>query len=607
MMLLHRPSTARFPATALATAVQRGRSLATHVPTPRPVTATGKAPRPGPVATTAARYTVPPPPPSAKPSAPAPSIAATGMPGTIPSDRGLAASPATAAAPLRSIRAPSPPRHHHHHGHHHRHHHATSAKAANAATAAAAPSWQATPYSHDAAAAALHAPPLATHDIFPWTVDTHVTHDADVPVTADDAFRGTPLDPHDHFYASRVLEQYARQEPTRVTLRQLVYFGRHMSEHKLLKSANYLRTELPVRLAHRLRDLQTSLPYIAVANPHLAAIYADYWSAFNAFRAIKPIESMAENRAFCDLLRNRLREHRTVIPRLALGLLECEHRGIVSAAQVDSFMGEMLRSRIGRRVLAQQHLALSDAFTRHHRAHPNVATMPDPSDDAIGIVRTDLSAAQCVERAATAAAAVVRAAGDSHAPVPHVAVVGATAATLPYVADHLEYVLLELLKNAMAATLARVADENNGATPTAAQLAARPITVTICEGPADVLFRISDMGGGVPRHVLPYLFSFAHRAPAARQQLAATKYFTGTVQEQVRRARPLEFSTRTPLPVGRLGLGCPLSKVYAEYWGGSLDVYAMDGYGTDAYLRVGRLGTATENVNVQAAIAVDAK
>ncbi|KNE57760.1 hypothetical protein AMAG_04613 [Allomyces macrogynus ATCC 38327] len=228
------------------------------------------------------------------------------------------------------------------------------------------------------------------------------------------------------------VDTYARQEPTRVTLRQLVYFGRHMSEHKLLKSANYLRTELPVRLAHRLRDLQTSLPYIAVANPHLAAIYADYWSAFNAFRAIKPIETMAENRAFCDLLRNRLR-------------------------------------------------------------------------------------------------------------------------------------------------------------------------------PADVLFRISDMGGGVPRNVLPYLFSFAHRAPAARQQLAATKYFTGTVQEQVRRARPLEFSTRTPLPVGRLGLGCPLSKVYAEYWGGSLDVYAMDGYGTDAYLRVGRLGTATENVNVQAAIAVDAK
>ncbi|KNE58950.1 hypothetical protein AMAG_03307 [Allomyces macrogynus ATCC 38327] len=295
-----------------------------------------------------------------------------------------------------------------------------------------------------------------------------------------------------------------------------------MSEHKLLKSANYLRTELPVRLAHRLRDLQTSLPYIAVANPHLAAVYADYWSAFNAFRVIKPIETMAENRAFCDLFAKPA-------PRTS----HCDPT-----------------ARAG----ASRHLSLSDAFTRHHRAHPNVATMPDPADDAIGIVRTDLSAKQCVERAATAAAAV-----------------------------------------------------NGGATPTAAQLAARPITVTICEGPADVLFRISDMGGGVPRNVLPYLFSFAHRAPAARQQLAATKFFTGTVQEQVRRARPLEFSTRTPLPVGRLGLGCPLSKVYAEYWGGSLDVYAMDGYGTDAYLRVGRLGTATENVNVQAAIAVDAK
>lgn len=54
------------------------------------------------------------------------------------------------------------------------------------------------------------------------------------------------------FYQNRILEQYASQETKRVTLRQLTVFGRTLTMEKLLKSANYVRTELPVRLAHRI-------------------------------------------------------------------------------------------------------------------------------------------------------------------------------------------------------------------------------------------------------------------------------------------------------------------------------------------------------------------
>lgn len=38
------------------------------------------------------------------------------------------------------------------------------------------------------------------------------------------------------------------------------------------QSANYVRTELPVRIAHRLRDMQT-LPYIVVTQEGLAKVY----------------------------------------------------------------------------------------------------------------------------------------------------------------------------------------------------------------------------------------------------------------------------------------------------------------------------------------------
>jgi hypothetical protein len=67
-----------------------------------------------------------------------------------------------------------------------------------------------------------------------------------------------------------------------------VFYGRHMNEERLIKvglylpmdsspadhlqSANYVRTELPVRIAHRLRDLQ-ALPYVVVTQEGVAKVY----------------------------------------------------------------------------------------------------------------------------------------------------------------------------------------------------------------------------------------------------------------------------------------------------------------------------------------------
>lgn len=42
--------------------------------------------------------------------------------------------------------------------------------------------------------------------------------------------------------------------------------------HVACKSANYVRTELPVRIAHRLRDLQ-ALPYVVVTQEGIAKVY----------------------------------------------------------------------------------------------------------------------------------------------------------------------------------------------------------------------------------------------------------------------------------------------------------------------------------------------
>ena len=42
--------------------------------------------------------------------------------------------------------------------------------------------------------------------------------------------------------------------------------------HAPLQSANYVRTELPIRIAHRLRDMQ-ALPYVVVTQEGIAKVY----------------------------------------------------------------------------------------------------------------------------------------------------------------------------------------------------------------------------------------------------------------------------------------------------------------------------------------------
>ncbi|CAG8641357.1 12578_t:CDS:1, partial [Cetraspora pellucida] len=96
-----------------------------------------------------------------------------------------------------------------------------------------------------------------------------------------------------HFYQNRILDQYASQSINPITLRQLI-FGRNLTEERIIKSGNYVRSELPVRIAHRIRDFQ-NLPFIVGTNPHLARVYDLYWLAFEKLRKIPPIRTIEEN------------------------------------------------------------------------------------------------------------------------------------------------------------------------------------------------------------------------------------------------------------------------------------------------------------------------
>lgn len=95
------------------------------------------------------------------------------------------------------------------------------------------------------------------------------------------------------------------------------------------------------RIAHRLRDMQT-LPYVVVTNSHLSYVYDLYYKAFERFRRIPEIKTLDDNDRYCKIVKETLQEHTTVIPRLAMGVLEIQ--GLMAPEETDKFMNTLLRS-----------------------------------------------------------------------------------------------------------------------------------------------------------------------------------------------------------------------------------------------------------------------
>ncbi|KAI0939949.1 hypothetical protein AcV5_001188 [Taiwanofungus camphoratus] len=402
-----------------------------------------------------------------------------------------------------------------------------------------------------------------------------------------------------HFYQNRQLELYASKQAQRLTLRQLVFFGRSMNEERLIKSANYVRTELPVRIAHRLRDMQT-LPYVVVNQEGIANAY---WSAFDKFRRYPQINTLAENEAFCEFVRGLLDEQ-AVIPNLSLGMsLSSPH---LAPDRLDSFMRRMLVSRISRRVLAEHHIALAKSLKSKREGDCSPV-------DHVGIIHLEL----CVKNSIEKCASILRSRPydvdqdftegvTCEAEWSDIIVDGHEGTKFAYIREHLEYVIFELLKNSFRATRLRH--------PNVAKLP--PIRATIVAGDNDVAIRISDQGGGLLTPKIRYpsdLFSFSHTRNATRLDISrlgalrtvssSTRGMTATVDEQVHTWQqacgtegPKQKADVSPHP--RIGIGLPMSNIFATYFGGSLELVSLDDYGTDVYLRLPKLGTNLEEIEV---------
>ena len=401
-----------------------------------------------------------------------------------------------------------------------------------------------------------------------------------------------------------IIRQFAARRQTGVSLRTLLDTGSGLLVNGQVRSAGgavppevlmrvgtFLHRELPIRMAHRVRDLD-SIPS-ASTMPSVLKVREWYARSLAEIMAAEsPGGSAAAEADFARVLDAVYQRHAAVLYTMAIGVYELREKRRVQmrsagassrleaaatasfedADEIHAFLDSFYMSRIGIRMLIGQYLALREP--------------PEPGHT--GLIAHGCSPAEVI-RAAIADARYMceRQHGDS----PDVQIHGRLDLTFAYVPTHLHYVLLELIKNSMRATVEHHTPEGG----IADSAAMPPIRVVIADGEEneDIAIKVSDEGGGIKRSHMPRIWSylFTTADPHVQRGFLAEDNDSGGEGTSVAVGGAGGVAGGA---LAGLGYGLPISRLYARYFGGDLDIKSMEGYGTDAFVHLSRLGDHDE-------------
>ncbi|XP_042562974.1 pyruvate dehydrogenase (acetyl-transferring) kinase isozyme 3, mitochondrial-like isoform X2 [Clupea harengus] len=277
-------------------------------------------------------------------------------------------------------------------------------------------------------------------------------------------------------------------------------------------------------------------------------MYIQSFEELLEFEAQSP-ESVRTLNDFLDTLNKIRNRHNDVVPTMAQGVIEYKDEfgfDPFISSNVQYFLDRFYTNRISARMLINQHTLLFGDTT----AHPKHIGGIDPGCRVTEVVKDAYDTAKmlCEQYYMMAPALNLQEANAKGQEKPIQVV---------YIPSHLFHMLFELFKNSMRATVELHKDASRGLPP---------VTALVTLGKEDLSIKISDLGGGVPLRKIERLFNYMYSsAPTPSLDLS-----------------------ESAVPLAGFGYGLPISRLYARYFQGDLNLYSMEGVGTDAviYLKV---------------------
>lgn len=396
-----------------------------------------------------------------------------------------------------------------------------------------------------------------------------------------------------HYSPAPNNKEFIHEYKVRTALEKLIYHYltkplQKFSIHKLYTQSRQLTPQnipliaadtiesLLVYNARRLRTFR-NLPYLVMLNPSISESYNMYLQSLSILlKALsRSISSLDENEAFSDNVLSEFMEiHADALPTLSKGFGEVMH--LISPGQVKGFLDQHLIERISMRLIAHQHVQLTNALRsgtyekggsyngiikllnireviRKNAEHVNDLFLMKYDQTVSVEIDTNLRPGNFWT--------------SKDEPENYSR---SDSILFPYIEYHLDYILQELFKNSFRAHIeSQVPD---------------PVRVTVSTSTKDKSFmelRIRDKGKGIPPNIINHMFDYSF-----------TTYDSGEGDSYKTLNVPPGLGGNT---VAGMGYGLPLLKSYIEIFNdtlkgdaeikGLLSVQTYWGWGTDVYLK----------------------
>ncbi|KAI8099192.1 mitochondrial branched-chain alpha-ketoacid dehydrogenase kinase-domain-containing protein [Halteromyces radiatus] len=424
------------------------------------------------------------------------------------------------------------------------------------------------------------------------------------------------------------IKHFARFPQTGVSLKQMVMFGQKPSQGTLFKASQFLHEELPIRLAHRVKELE-ELPRNLSDMPSIIKVKHWYAQSFQDLIELRPpvinntikeqlkqasktsepfaLPASVPNPSLVNILKSpssstsvsSTSSSGAMHPSVPIGhryytnlesfqcppeiaeynksftktieAIKRRHDPVVTTVAQGILE---YKERLNSNVIDTEIQQFLDRFYMSRIGirmligqHSTLYRGPPQGKDYVGVICTKTN----IRDIAMDAIANARFICEEHYGLfkaPEVKMFCPTDIEFMYVPSHLNHMLFELLKNSLRAVVERFGPDYEDEFP--------PIKVVIAYGREDITIKISDEGGGIPRSGIPLVWTYM--------------YTTAQAQELEPEYSQSDFKA----PMAGFGYGLPLSRLYARYFGGDLKLISMEGYGTDVYLHLNRLSNSDE-------------
>ncbi|CAE6912225.1 PDK [Symbiodinium sp. CCMP2592] len=345
--------------------------------------------------------------------------------------------------------------------------------------------------------------------------------------------------------------------------------------------AALLNEELPVRYARRISMLE-ALPEWQ-GKDSIRHVREMYIKSFKELRLCSA-EGMSESGLRLTLAKIKRRHTRTNL--LVQSFKEYLQQEQLTETQINDWLDQFFKLRISTNLLISQFLEIANDASQGSEADASF----DPYQSFIS---TKCDPLKIAEHAANVIQDLCH---EWYGSAPKIIVTDAGAVPFTFVPRYMFYILSELLKNAVRATVEQHSFAGGSEMV--------PITLVVCTGRGVTSVRISDTGGGIPVDRLPRVWSYLYTTaqpqdvPITRESVDAPTRLRH-VEMSMQPGHSLldqdedtsqEHRILLRSPLAGLGCGLPLSRLYAEYLGGRLKLQTLPRYGTDVFVYLNSVG-----------------